>query len=628
MADARDILKQYWHHDRFRGQQENTINAVLSGRDALVLMPTGGGKSICFQVPALMKEGLALVISPLVSLMKDQVANLQARGIKAMSITGGLSVDQLSDMLDNAQYGQYKFLYLSPERLQAEWVIERIKSLPVNLIAIDEAHCVSQWGHDFRPAYLRLSALKAFFPNVPTIALTASATPKVQYDILSHLGLRQPAVFRQSFARTNLSYRVIEAEDKLYRLSLILKRHRKPAIVYVRNRKSCLDIASDLVAMGFTATYYHGGMPPAEKEKNMQAWMNETAQVIVSTSAFGMGIDKANVQTVTHVHLPENLESYYQETGRAGRDGEDSFAYLILGPGDIAAARSQFLDVLPDRKFLLSVYVRLCNFLQIAYGEGSGETFGLNLGHFCSLYGFPAARAFQALQFLDRQGILTVGAEPAQKVWMQFLVPSKEIVRYISLNPDHGAPLEAIMRTYPGIFDVRTAIDTASIAKKSGVSADKILDVLDKMMRQDIVELHHQQNDTSVTFHEAREDDHTINRVAKYLESQNRNKQEQLHAVVGFVSDKATCLNKKLLAYFGEKTGDKCGRCSNCAKTSNKPTPELSEQIVSLLRERPLDSRQLHDATQQAHEAITGALRILLEEERIAIKPNNQYILL
>jgi ATP-dependent DNA helicase RecQ len=460
------------------------------------------------------------------------------------------------------------------------------------------------------------------------VALTASATPRVKEDILAHLGLREPSVFQKSFARPNLSYQVIEAEDKLYHLSLILKRHQQPAIVYVRNRKACGDIAASLRALGFTATHYHGGLPASEKTRNMEAWMDEKAQAMIATSAFGMGIDKANVQTVVHVHLPENLESYYQETGRAGRNGKDAFAYLVVGPGDVRAAQSQFLDVLPDRRFLLAIYIKLCNFLQIAYGEGQEETFGFNMGHFCVQYGFPAARAFQALQFLDRQGVLTLAAETDQKVSLQFTAAPKEFVRHISLHPETGAALEAIMRTYPGIFEMRTAVDVARIEKKSGVAAEKIHGLLAQLERVEMIDQTKQHHDTSVTFHEMREDDRTINRVSKYLESQNRNKQQQFHAVVDFITDRASCLNTKLLAYFGEKAKERCGICSNCARPRTTPTPELSEQIIALLRQRPLDSRELHAATQQAHEAVTGALQLLLEEERIAIKPNNRYTII
>ena len=329
MQKALAILQKYWKHDQFRSLQAEIITSVLNGKDTLALLPTGGGKSICFQVPALMKEGICLVISPLIALMKDQVANLQKRDIKAMALIGGIQSEELITLLDNCEFGNYKFLYLSPERLQSDWIMDRIKNLPINLIAIDEAHCVSQWGHDFRPAYLKIANLKNHFPKTSFLALTASATERVKEDIISQLGLEHPAVFQKSFARENIAYMVFEAEDKLYKVGQMLKKNPEPSIIYVRNRKSCLDIATQLQTLGFKATYYHGGLHAKEKDKNMQLWMDEKVQVIVATNAFGMGIDKANVKTVIHLQFPENMENYYQEAGRAGRNGEDQHPLLL-----------------------------------------------------------------------------------------------------------------------------------------------------------------------------------------------------------------------------------------------------------------------------------------------------------
>ena len=356
MQEAVAILQKYWKHDKFRSLQYEIIDSVLSGQDTFALMPTGGGKSVCFQIPAMINEGICLVISPLVALMKDQVANLQKRNIKAIALTGGIRSDEMIDLLDNCQFGNYKFLYLSPERLQSDWIMDRIKNLPINLITIDEAHCVSQWGHDFRPAYLKISALKKHFPQTPFLALTATATPRVKEDIINELGLHKPHIFEKSFARENIAYMVFEVEDKVFRIEQILKKNPQPSIIYVRNRKSCLDISSQLNSLGFKATYYHGGLSSKEKDKNMQSWMDEEVQIIVATNAFGMGIDKANVKTVIHIQLPENIENYYQEAGRAGRNGERAFAILLTSPSDIIQAESQFINILPDKKFLNLMY--------------------------------------------------------------------------------------------------------------------------------------------------------------------------------------------------------------------------------------------------------------------------------
>ena len=322
MSKALEILEKYWKHDAFRHPQEEIINSVLEGKDTFGLMPTGGGKSICFQIPAMMQDGICVVISPLIALMKDQVQNLQNKGIKAVALTGGIHPDEIIDLLDNCQFGNFKFLYLSPERLQNDWILERIKNLPINLIAIDEAHCVSQWGHDFRPAYLKIVQLKEYFPKVPFLALTASATLRVKEDIITQLKLDNPQVFAKSFYRDNIAYMVFETEDKLHLLQQILNKNPESSIIYVTNRKSCSETVHQLESLGFKATFYHGGLTSKDKEKNMKLWMEEKVQIMVATNAFGMGIDKSNVKTIIHLHLPQNLENYYQETGRAGRNGE------------------------------------------------------------------------------------------------------------------------------------------------------------------------------------------------------------------------------------------------------------------------------------------------------------------
>jgi ATP-dependent DNA helicase RecQ len=437
MPEALAILQKYWQHDTFRSLQKEIIDSVLSSQDTFALMPTGGGKSICFQIPALMSEGICLVISPLVALMKDQVANLQNRGVKAIALTGGINQDEIINLLDNCQFGNYKFLYVSPERLQSDWILDRIKNLSINLITIDEAHCVSQWGHDFRPAYLKISELKKHFPKIPFLALTATATPRVKEDIISELGMHNPAQFEKSFARKNIAYMVFEVEDKLFRIEQILKKNPQPSIIYVRNRKSCLEISNQLQTLGFKATYYHGGLTSREKDKNMQLWMEEKVQVIVATNAFGMGIDKPNVKTVIHIQLPENIENYYQEAGRSGRNGEKAFAVLLTSPSDSIQAESQFINILPDKAFLTSVYIKLCNYFQIAYGEGINEEFMFNLNHFCHKYSFPTLKTFNTIRFLDSQGIITLSQEFSEKITMQFLIESKEVIRYTSLNPNY-----------------------------------------------------------------------------------------------------------------------------------------------------------------------------------------------
>jgi ATP-dependent DNA helicase RecQ len=629
MQEAVAILRKYWKHDKFRSLQNEIIDSVLSGKDTFALMPTGGGKSVCFQIPAMMNEGICLVISPLVALMKDQVANLQKRDIKAIALTGGIRSEEMIDLLDNCQFGNYKFLYLSPERLQSDWILERIKNLPINLITIDEAHCVSQWGHDFRPAYLKISSLKKHFPKIPFLALTATATQKVKEDIINELGLHDPQIFEKSFARENIAYMVFEVEDKLFRIEQILKKNPEPSIIYVRNRKSCLEVCSQLQSLGFKATYYHGGLSSKEKDKNMQLWMNEEVQVIIATNAFGLGIDKANVKTVIHIQLPENLENYYQEAGRAGRNGEKAYAVLLTSPSDILQTESQFINILPDKKFLNQMYVKLCNYFQIAYGEGINEQFTFNLNHFCIKYGFPILKTYNAMQFLDRQGILTLSQEFSEKITMQFLIPSKEVIRYMSLNSNDEEIILAILRTYPGIYEMQTAFNLELIAKKSNHAANEIQAVLKKLKEKDIIEYHSKNNDATLIFNEVREDERTISRVSKYLENQNQLKKDQLKAVVGYVNEKKVCKSKLILNYFGEKATIDCGICSYCI-TKKKRKPDvisLSKEIITLLQTENLNSREIQDKTKNSPDDIIFVLQHLLENNAILVKPNNKYTL-
>jgi ATP-dependent DNA helicase RecQ len=601
----------------------------LEGKDTFGLMPTGGGKSICFQVPALMKEGICLVISPLVALMKDQVQRLQNLGIKAIALTGGIQSDEMITLLDNCEFGNYKFLYLSPERLQSDWILERIKNLPINLIAVDEAHCVSQWGHDFRPAYLKIANLKTHFPKVPFLALTASATKTVLDDVILQLGLENPAIFQKSFARKNIAYMVFEMEDKLYRMEQILKKNPQPSIIYVRNRKSCSDTASQLQSLGFKATFYHGGLSVKEKEKNMSLWMNEEVQIIVATNAFGMGIDKSNVKTVIHIHLPENIESYYQEAGRAGRDEQKAFAIILTSPSDKLQAQSQFINVLPDKTILTQIYIKLCTYFRIAYGEGINEQFYFNLNQFCQKYEFPTLKTFNAIQFLDRQGILSLSQEYSEKITMQFIIESKEVIRYMSLNSNEEPVLLALLRTYPGIYESQTTINLSLIAKKSNCEETVILTILEKLKNLEIIDYHKKNNDATIIFNEVREDERTINRVSKYLEVQNKQKIAQFESVLHYINEKKVCKSKLILDYFGEKTEADCGICSFCIskKKKSSDTSSISEKIIGLLKIQELNSREIQKLTKNNEDEVIFALQYLLENNKIVIKPNNKYTL-
>lgn len=625
MSDPLQLLQKYWKHDNFRTPQEAIIQSVLDGKDTFALLPTGGGKSVCFQIPALVLDGICLVVSPLVALMKDQVQNLQQKNIKAIALTGGTSQDEVIDILDNCQFGNYKFLYLSPERLQHDWIVERLKQLSINLIAIDEAHCVSQWGHDFRPAYLKIAALKTSFPKTPFFALTATATKRVQDDICQHLALHNPAFFTKSFARENLAYHIIFTEDKNYKIQQILLKNPQPSIIYVRNRKSCIETAQYLNQLGFKSTYYHGGLPHKEKEKNMKLWLNNEAQVIVATNAFGMGIDKPDVKTVIHIQLPENIENYYQEVGRAGRNGQKAFGIVITNTTEIEWAKKQFLATLPDKKFVRDVYVKLNNYFQIAYGEGFNESYAFNLNQFCVQYQFPTLKTFASLQFLDRQGVLTFQSESSEKMSLQFIISSKEVLRYCSLHPQDEPIITTILRTYSGIFDVETAVNPTLIAKKANCSEALIEKVIHQLAASNCILLHAKNNDSTITFNEAREDDLTINRIAKFLTHQNQLKQDQFQSVLHYITDTSQCKNKLLLAYFEEEFTEDCGICSFCLTPKKNDPEETTALIERLLEKTPLTSREIEEKLQISTEAIIFALQLLLEQDKVAINSYNQY---
>ena len=628
MSKALEILQKYWKHDSFREPQEQIINAILDGNDAFALLPTGGGKSACYQVPGLILDGICLVISPLIALMKDQVENLQKKDIKAIALVGGTSQNDIIDILDNCQFGNYKFLYLSPERLQHDWIVERLKQLKISLIAIDEAHCVSQWGHDFRPAYLKISKLKEVFPTTPFLALTASATAKVQADIIENLALENPKLFSKSFERKNLAYHVLKTEDKLTKIKQIVSKNKESSIIYVSNRKACLEISSQLNHLGFSATFYHGGLSYKEKEKNRLIWMENKVQIIVATNAFGMGIDKPDVKTVVHIHLPQNLENYYQEVGRAGRNGEKAFGILLTNSSDVKSAKSQFISVLPDKEFLKNVYIKLNNYFQIAYGEGYNENFSFNLNHFCSHYQFPILKTYNSIQFLDRQGIITLQNLFSEKIDLQFIIPSKEVMRYMSLNKHDEEIISTILRTYTGIFEMETSVSPSLVAKKSNATEKNVLEAIHKMHQSQVVHLKIHNNDSNITFNEAREDELTINRVSKFLENQNQQKEEKFKKMIEFIEDTSICKNKLLLTYFDQETNEDCGICSTCVLKNKKTNLDLSFQIKELLQLNPISSKEIENKLSISSEETIFALQQLLEQNKIAINSQNKFYLI
>ena len=460
------ILEKHWGFSSFKSRQEAIIDSVLNGQDTVALLPTGGGKSICFQIPALLNEGICIVVSPLIALISDQVKSLKNKGIKALALKGGLSFDELRTLLDNATHGNYKFLYLSPERLQQEMVQNYIKKMNVNTIAVDEAHCISQWGSDFRPAYKNITILRELHPLVPIIALTATATPKVLEHTIEELKLELPNIFKDSFVRKNIAYQVIEQDDKLYQIERLLKRNTGSAIVYVRSRKAAVEIHNQLNSLGFRSAFYHGGLSADNKDRKLEAWQNNSISIMVATNAFGMGIDHPNVRFVIHVQLPESLESYFQEAGRAGRDGARATAVLLHNAYDKILVRKQFIDSLATPVDLKKIYRSLVNYFRIAYGEGMFSEHSFSFTDFCTTYKLNTFVAYNALNTLDRLAIIQLSKEFGRKTTISFTVSSETLLSYFERDIVASVIGKTILRLYGGIFDSPTKVNLEFILQK------------------------------------------------------------------------------------------------------------------------------------------------------------------
>lgn len=629
MKEAEKILSTYWGHTSFRPLQGEIIKRVTEGGDVLALLPTGGGKSLCFQIPALLKPGICIVISPLIALMQDQVNALKEKGIKAMAITGGIPFTELDTMLDNCIYGNYKFLYLSPERLQQELVKERIKQMNVNLIAVDEAHCISQWGHDFRPAYRNIKALREIKPEVNIIGLTASATKPVQKDIVEQLEMRDAPVLKKSFARENIAYLVNKVQDKNYYLEKLVKEHEEAIIIYVRNRKATIETANFLTAKGFSAAAYHGGISRNDKALRLRQWLSGEKRVMVATNAFGMGIDKATVRTVIHLNLPESLESYFQEAGRAGRDELPARAVILTNESDIPLLKNQFLSTLPDVGFVKTVYRKLVTYFRIAYGEGEGTVHDFNFLEFCNKYQLNTLQAYNTLQLLDRASVIQLSEQFQKKTRIQFLTSNKQLSFFLEANPGFETVVKAILRTYGGVFENKVDIDLQIIGSKAGINPSKAAELLVQLTKEDMADFEHDQHDARLSFLVPREDETTIYPLVPYIKLQIENKTKKIKSVLQYVHNNETCRSEQLLRYFGETTTRPCGICSVCRPPSEALTREriieIYHAIIGILEAKPCTSRELTQQLPFAEDQVIKVLQMLVEREALSTTPAKQY---
>ncbi len=634
MPSPNELLKKYWGHDSLRPAQEQVIKHLHEQKDVIALLPTGGGKSICFQIPALQREGLCLVISPLISLMQDQVKSLQDRGIKAMMLGGSLSYKELLIKLDNCQYGNYKFLYLSPERLQQEIIIERLPQMNLSLVAIDEAHCISEWGHDFRPAYRKINILKELFTNIPFIALTATATDRVLQDIKENLLLETAELVKMSFARNNIALLVKKSEDKNYVLQQFLKQNKDGvAIIYVRSRKLTLTLKNILNNYGISAEAYHGGMTADKKKELLTQWQAEKFSVMVATNAFGMGIDKANVRQVVHYHLPDSLESYYQEVGRAGRDEKPAQALLIYNNDDILKLKDQFLKNAPTPEKTKLIYKKLCNYLSIAYGEGQEKIHNFNFLNFCQTYGFNTYLAYNILRFLDQLDVLSLSREFNQRTALSFKITNRNLYTFLEQHIQFKTLVHSLLRMQGGFFDFKTTVNIKALQEKTKLSRTQINTLLQKLEKLDVIDLTLADQDATVVFLVPREDNITINPLIPYLKKYYRNKKHKIDEVINYIEEDRICKTIYLLQYFGEIREKPCEKCSVCQKEITSPANNLKrvkqirKAIAQALIQKELDSKTLTATLPFSEDLILFTLKIMVDKKEVVLTAQNTYII-
>ncbi|MBT0608167.1 RecQ family ATP-dependent DNA helicase [Aequorivita echinoideorum] len=631
MSTPHEILSKFWGYASFKPMQEEIITSILKGKDTVALLPTGGGKSLCFQIPALSQEGICIVVSPLVALMEDQVNNLKERGIKALKITGGISFDELNTLLGNALYGNYKFLYLSPERLQQEIVQNYIRQMNVNLIAVDEAHCISQWGNDFRPAYKNITILRELKPLAPIIALTATATPDVLEDTISELKMELPEIFKNSFVRRNISYQVLKEDDKLYRIQQLLKSNVGSAIVYVRSRSGSVEMSEHLNKLGISSTFYHGGISNKDKNKKLEEWRTGAVSTMVATNAFGMGIDHPNVRFVIHIQIPESLESYFQEAGRAGRDGNFATAILIYNEYDKILVEKQFVESLASPNDLKKLYKNLNNFFQVPYGEGEFVEHSFSFTEFCKTYNLNSLLAYNGLNSLDRLGIIQLSQEFGRKSILQFIIPSQRLLDYFEKDMAASVIGKTILRIYGGIFETPTPVNLDLLVSKTGQNLDKIVNVLKKMEQDGVLEMSLRTTDSSITFLVPREDERTINVISREVEQLNQKKRMQVNAMLNYVENSKLCRSIQLVSHFGEVDAEKCRICSVCAKENSILTKTearlISKEILQLLEEREMSSREISEKLTFNETKIIKVIRLLVDLKKIKLNLKNEYYL-
>ena len=616
-----EILHEYFGYDSFRSIQEDIIRSIGSGRDTLGLMPTGGGKSITFQVPALAMPGVCIVVTPLIALMKDQVAKLRERGIKATAIYSGMSRDSIVVALDNCILGGYKFLYISPERLSSEIFLTKLRHMEVSFITIDESHCISQWGYDFRPSYLAIADIRKQLPEAPILALTATATPEVVDDIQEKLMFRAKNVFRMSFERKNLNYIVRSTENKEGELLHILNRVEGSAIVYVRNRDKTREIAKMLVENGISSSFYHAGLDTRDKDKRQQQWTVGNTRVIVATNAFGMGIDKADVRLVIHYEMPDSPEAYYQEAGRAGRDGLTAYAVLLYSPDDKRKLSRRISDNYPEKEFIRNVYERLGYYYQMAVGDGMGCRYDFDLNDFCRAYHLPLVQTDSALRLLTQAGYIHYEEEEEHTSRLRFTIQRDELYRHYDISETSDQVIRTLLRLYSGVFSDYVFIDEKSISEVSGIALESLYESLLGLSRARVVHYVPRRTCPSITFTQKRIDTSRVIIPSSVYEKRKEKYAIRIEAMKEYALSETQCRSRILLRYFGERRTLPCQQCDNCRAQRNASLPETAYQayldmVTDLLddgKARPVE--ELHTLSIPTEHLKLFLNRIVSEEE-------------